>query len=404
MRRIGMILLGIFVALFVGCSKENTIDEKNCWSCGEIISAAASFCEHCGSSLDEGQVEMTTSATEEASSSGRTTATQNSENIQPPVETQATTVAHAPDHEHSYVTDTVAATCTDVGYTYYWCVCGDFYVKDEVPAKGHSYTKKVTDPTCIKKGYITYECSCGESYIGDSTPAKGHSYIRKVTDPTCTQEGYTTYACSCGEFYVDDYTEPAHKYNNQKCIGCGLIAPEKTYEYLLNWYNQNKTVGATDTWSCPCNRHYGHNGDVCSICNDPRPIIIKKYDGYYDYYLGYNEEQGSLYIAQQFYLKKNNNVYYRSAFVYFKGDGKNFAYDFSSYDGAYGSGLTGTIDGTEYCGDELDYESYRGYREYVADNLDVANDMFDNILEVFSDYLEDNISEVTLENIGFQNY
>ena len=142
----------------------------------------------------------------------------------------------APDHVHQYREQTVAPTCTTVGYILYTCACGDMYRDHETPAMEHDYEATVTPPTCTEDGYTTHTCSrCGDTYTdtpteksghtegGEATctedqtctvcgavltPALGHNYEATVTDPTCTEDGYTTHTCSrCGDTYTDTPTE-----------------------------------------------------------------------------------------------------------------------------------------------------------------------------------------------------
>ena len=105
--------------------------------------------------------------------------------------------------DHVYTAETLAATCTEDGYTVYTCQCGDTYT-EVIPATGHSYEAVVTAPTCVAAGYTTYTCACGDSYTADEVAALGHDYKAVVTAPTCVAAGYTTYTCACGDSYTAD--------------------------------------------------------------------------------------------------------------------------------------------------------------------------------------------------------
>ena len=67
----------------------------------------------------------------------------------------------------------------------------------------HSYVDEVVAPTCTEKGYTKHTCSCGDSYTDNETPAahKMQQVARK--NPTCSEAGVEAHlACSlCG--YVD---------------------------------------------------------------------------------------------------------------------------------------------------------------------------------------------------------
>ncbi len=146
---------------------------------------------------------------------------------------------------HNYQPTVTEPTCTEQGYTTYYCdCCGNSYKTDYVDATGHDHEAVVTEPTCTEQGYTTYTCHCGDSYVDDYVaanghaygewyeveaptctetgleqrdckncdhyetnvlPENGHDYKAVVTAPTCTEQGYTTYTCHCGDSYVDDY-------------------------------------------------------------------------------------------------------------------------------------------------------------------------------------------------------
>lgn len=183
-------------------------------------------------------------------------------------------------HVHSYTSEVVPPTCYNMGYTVYFCSCGDRYTKDIVPATEHRWDEgTVTPPTCTEEGYTTYACVCGDRYSDSHVPATGHqwdegtvtvsptetdtgvrthtctacgekkiavipeqghvhSHTATVFPPTCTEEGYTTHTCSCGDSYTDSRVPAAgHSFGgwveivppgctlegreNRTCSGCG---------------------------------------------------------------------------------------------------------------------------------------------------------------------------------------
>ena len=170
-------------------------------------------------------------------------------------------------HQHSYTATIVPPTCTEGGYTWYECDCGDAYQDDVTPATGHSHVSTVVAPTCTEDGYTLHECVCGDSYQTDETAALGHSYadsifedpetgalytlysctrcnhsyadhahtyVTTVVPPTCTTAGYTRNWCACGDSYNSNLVDPlGHSYftttdlltgeETTRCRRCGHI-------------------------------------------------------------------------------------------------------------------------------------------------------------------------------------
>ena len=151
--------------------------------------------------------------------------------------------------EHNYVyLDTVAPTCSTLGYDRYLCsICGAVdkrnyqnaighaiqsilireadcehegktleicrscgEVKETLTPKGeHQYKTYKVPATCTAPGYTVRECDiCGDRQITDITAVKGHSFVVNVVAPTCTTGGHTQHICKdCGESYFDSYTQ-----------------------------------------------------------------------------------------------------------------------------------------------------------------------------------------------------
>ena len=162
-------------------------------------------------------------------------------------------------HGHDFDMATVAPTCTEQGYTTYYCDgCGYSYNGDYTDALDHNfvngectrcheehdceYTQTVTDPTCTEQGYTTHTCTCGASYVDDYIDALSHNFVngectrcheehdceytQTVNQPTCTEQGYTTHTCTCGNSYTDDYVDAlGHNYQNGECERCGKEMP-----------------------------------------------------------------------------------------------------------------------------------------------------------------------------------
>ena len=102
-------------------------------------------------------------------------------------------------HEHSYVDEVVAPTCTENGYTKHTCECGDTYNDNETPA-AHAMTQVLAkEPTCTEAGEVAYSvCSLCGFVDGEKTviPATGHLYVTTYVYPTATSAGAKTSVCS----------------------------------------------------------------------------------------------------------------------------------------------------------------------------------------------------------------
>ena len=126
---------------------------------------------------------------------------------------------------HNYVvTDVVAPTCTEAGYSVYTCeFCGDSYNADPVDAEGHQYEAFVTAPTCTEAGYTTYTCGiCGDSYVADETEAAGHAWGEwfVTIKPTYYEVGEETRVCdTCGEFETREVAKKSYLITFDTCGG-----------------------------------------------------------------------------------------------------------------------------------------------------------------------------------------
>lgn len=105
------------------------------------------------------------------------------------------------DHEHSYVSEVIAPTCSAGGYTKYTCECGDTYNGNETPALAHTLTDVAAkEPTCTENGYAADHkvCTvCGYTE-GDATVIKttGHKNTTTYVYPTVNEAGSKTSVCS----------------------------------------------------------------------------------------------------------------------------------------------------------------------------------------------------------------
>ncbi len=105
-------------------------------------------------------------------------------------------------HVHDYVSEVIAPTCTEQGYTEYTCVCGKSYKTDYVVALGHEAGEWVKDEecpqTCTQAGYERRYCTvCNEEVDARYLAASGHSYAQtELVKSDDGLYGYMVYECS----------------------------------------------------------------------------------------------------------------------------------------------------------------------------------------------------------------
>lgn len=186
---IAVILSFVMVFLLVACGNEPTAEneskeEKYCFNCGEGISKAATFCEHCGTDVKNTNSE---GASNDNISSDNTSSTSS---------------------------------------------------KDSKPAESSkpATSSKPSSSSANPSSSQTAESS------KPSTPTHTHNYTNKTIIPTCTEKGYTLHTCSCGDTYKDNYINPEHSYLNYRCSICGAIDKEHAYEYLETLVILNGTL------------------------------------------------------------------------------------------------------------------------------------------------------------------
>lgn len=173
-----------------------------------------------------------------------------------------------PKGEHTYITYTVAATCTSPGYTVRECeVCGDRHIEHITSALAHNYQAHSTPATCETGGHTLHLChGCGSSFITDYTSPLGHSWDEGtlITNATCTGEGVTEYRCVlCGYHRIEGNEaaghvpgDPATCTDPQLCTKCGAVL-EKA---LGHDYTAEVTA--------PTCTEMGYTVFTCSRCGD----------------------------------------------------------------------------------------------------------------------------------------
>ena len=213
-----------------------------------------------------------------------------------------------------------------------------------------------------------------------SKPTHTHTYSKKVTSPTCTEKGYTTYTCLCGHTYNDNYTTPSHSYLNYVCSKCGNVDKSHSYEYLLEWLKQNGEA----------------SGDHVSIYE-----YKKNYQ--YQYGISYNGSADYMYVFFADYCEEGvdaDNWYFN-----IKLNGKNNVFEFYS---AYGYKPTlcssiGTINGKTYTDNSpISCDNYSGDSSVKVDFMESSRLGINVALEFLNNFLEKNVPQITLADLGFE--
>ncbi|MCD7769529.1 MAG: right-handed parallel beta-helix repeat-containing protein [Oscillospiraceae bacterium] len=150
---------------------------------------------------------------------------------------------------HTWVEETVPATCSTTGYTKYVCsVCGvydDYYEELSIDGDAHVEEEMILrEATCSKSGVSKFTCTlCGQSeyrvttvehtygeeqILGDTNivyqvcevcgdvnillgadeiTEDTHIFVEKITDATCTEDGEIVYTCALHDDCEENYTE-----------------------------------------------------------------------------------------------------------------------------------------------------------------------------------------------------
>lgn len=188
------------------CGKSGK-NEKICSSCGETISAAVAFCEHCGAATNN----------------------INSEENDPDNLTENNP---SNQNENGAPADTSTPSNTSTPST----------PSNTNNPSGTNVPSDTSTPADTSNPSDTSKPSDSST---PSTSTHSHSYSKKVTAATCTAGGYTTYTCSCGSTYKSDYTNPTHTYTKFICRPCGAIDKVNAYKYLVDYVKAKGTTNGS---------------------------------------------------------------------------------------------------------------------------------------------------------------
>ena len=156
-----------------------------------------------------------------------------------------------PNHEHEYKkSQTLAATCTDMGYTIYMCSCGKSDIRDFHDARGHNYgDEELLEATCGKPGYRQATClRCGAVDTREVFDALEHDYeLVREQELTCEQDGFQEYKCK----HCDD----VKRENEEEAQG-------------HKWKEPSQLVTE------PTDVKPGEEKKTCEVCNGTESVLI----------------------------------------------------------------------------------------------------------------------------------
>lgn len=116
------------------------------------------------------------------------------------------------------------------------------------PSHTHSYAKKTVAATCTEEGYTLHTCSCGDSYKDGQTAALGHNYGEwTVTkEATTTAEGSKTRTCSrCGVKETQSIPKIADKYSAYASTSNVNLIEERVLYYINQYRAAQGSAKAT---------------------------------------------------------------------------------------------------------------------------------------------------------------
>lgn len=201
-----------------------------------------------------------------------------------------TTFVEIPVLQHDYQVSRHEPTCTEQGYTEYYChLCGDFYREDVVDALGHTYQYFSGQPaTCTEIGWEDYSVctTCNFStYI--EIPALGHNSKKEVVAPTCSENGYTLNVCTVCEKRYTTNIVPALGHDLMSipgqpatCTQGGwndhVVCQRQGCKYTT--YKEIQPLGHNyaTSWVDPTCTQDGYSTHTCRTCGDTYVDNIKQ--------------------------------------------------------------------------------------------------------------------------------
>ena len=129
----------------------------------------------------------------------------------------------------------LAATCTEAGYTKIVCaICGDVLEEEVIDALGHDEEDQSLAATCTEAGYTKIVCAiCGEDLEYEDLEALGHIEDDQSVAATCEEAGYTKIVClTCGEVLAEEVIAAlGHEYDDGVITTLGRCFYGNTWTY-----------------------------------------------------------------------------------------------------------------------------------------------------------------------------
>lgn len=102
----------------------------------------------------------------------------------------------------------------------------------EVPAHTHQYVSEVIAPTCQEQGYTLHTCSCGDEYKDNYTPVVNHTGIGNCSSCGLDfYEAFQNFMVESGELTDEDYSD----YFTEQCYWFDYIIDEEISTDLVSY-------------------------------------------------------------------------------------------------------------------------------------------------------------------------
>ena len=299
--------------------------------------------------------------------SGTDAPTQGKETEPAPTDTKAPTKPQEtePDHEHVYKkSQTVAATCTDMGYTIYLCSCGKNDIRDFHDARGHKYgEEELLEASCGKTGYRQAICQrCGAVDTREVFDALEHDYeLVEKQELTCVQNGYEEY----------------------KCKHCGDVKRENEQEAQGHQWEEPSQIVKDPTDVAP-----GEEQKTCTVCGETETVLISPTGDVEITSKGVRDENGWKEYVFKVGTQSNPDVYIYSIWI---------AAEHTKLEAVFSmSGLTVTYEDGDGVKQQHILKAYSN--EVLA--IDVDGNTSDEIPDLTQDPSEEPTGEPTGESTG----